>query len=470
VLGWVLYVKTERRPYYWAAAVSFVLALMSKETSATLIVTLLLVDWLFLSRRIEVRLWLRRYALFALLLLIYLGIEYRVQLHAYFPNRGGYSVGPHVIENVVGYLKLLVWPWDWEQAAAYVWAGLAVALLAGLVLRKPRSIPDGVKLLLFLVVEAVLAVAAVLGLPVRVFEPRYLYPASVAAAVLVAALFEAIWRGWAFRRVSVLSVSGGLALAVLLLGGSTYQAAAAQAEFSRELRVPFRDIAQQHADYPPDTYLFFINPPHILKHFGPSIFYFRYGPNVTVNTIDPEWWGSLEPNRPAALRQHKNTFIYYYDEANTRREIPVDPVAETQIAPALPVDFEEPLRLEGYEVTSAALRPGQDWGVLLYWRATGEIARDYTIFVHLVDEHGQTVAGEDGQPHRGLAPTHTWRPDKLVTDEHILSIPSDLPARGRYHLEIGMYYLRTMERLAVLDEAGRVITDALVIEPFHTAE
>ncbi len=469
VLAWSLYLKSRQWALYVAALVSFVLALMGKETSVSLLVTLLLVDWLFVNKPIPFRTAVRRYAPFGLVLLVYLCIEYRVQTHAYFPSRGGYSLGPHMVENLLAYMKLLVWPWKWENAAAFIWAGLAVLLVGRALLRLPRSVSRGVTLFLFLVLEAVLAIAPVLGLPVRVFEPRYLYPASVASAILIAVLFEgATGKAWGWASRCALSL--GVAVAVLVLGVSTSDSAAAQAELNRELRVPFRDIIQQHPTYPPDTYIFLIDPPYALKHFGPSMFFFRYGSGVSVASINPEWWGSVLENRPAELRQHRHAFIYYFDEANVRHEIPVEPLAQTTVSPALPVAFSAPITLDGYEMTSTTLKSGKEWAILLYWRATGEIDRDYTVFVHLVDEHGQTVAGDDRQPHDGLAPTHTWSKNRLVTDEHILTIPTGLSPEDRYHVEIGLYYLPTMERLAVLDSAGQVVTDTIVIEPFQIGE
>ncbi len=466
---WVIYLKTERRLYFGLAIGSFVLALLGKETSAALIVTMVLVDRIFVARDATARDLFRRYSFFAMILLVYLAIEYRVQVFGHFTNRAGYSIGFHIVENALHYLWLMVMPWNWDQPAAFIWLALMLLLLAGVVLQKPRPTLNGA-VLLFLSVQAVLAIAPVLGLPGIFFEPRYLYPALPVSAVLIALLFEGAWTGLAKRKAYTAVFSFGVTLLALLHSSSTGESATAMAELNRELRVPFRDIVQQHPSFPLDTYLYFIDPPYLLKHAAPSMFFFRYGSNVSIWSADPQWWGSLNEERVAGLRDHKNAFVYYYDDADRRHEVPVDLSASAVSSPLVPVDYQVPFQLEGYEFTSTTLKRGDALVLLLYWKAKEALDKDYTVFVHLIDKDGQQVAGEDSQPRHGLAPTSAWKKDKLVVDPHILPIPSDVPVGGNYRLEVGLYYLPTMDRVEIVDITGKVTTDTLVIQPFTVLE
>ncbi len=89
----------------------------------------------------------------------------------------------------------------------------------------------------------------------------------------------------------------------------------------------------------------------------------------------------------------------------------------------------------------------------LLWRVTGPIERDYTVFVHLRDGEGRTVAQADATPAWfGPAPTTSWQVGEQP-DAHRLELPSGLPA-GEYALVIGLYDSATGERLAVRDTAG----------------
>ena len=107
-------------------------------------------------------------------------------------------------------------------------------------------------------------------------------------------------------------------------------------------------------------------------------------------------------------------------------------------------DFSGQVTLLGYQAGSP--RPGQNMPVTLYWQAQSEIPVDYTVFMHMLDASGQTVAQADARPKAGWLPTTWWDPGKIVADEHTLVLPAALPA-GDYRLEVGLYVAETGERL-----------------------
>jgi 4-amino-4-deoxy-L-arabinose transferase-like glycosyltransferase len=82
--------------------------------------------------------------------------------------------------------------------------------------------------------------------------------------------------------------------------------------------------------------------------------------------------------------------------------------------------------------------------VTLYWQAQARPQRNYTAFVHLLNEAGEVVAQQDRPP--GGYPTTNWISGEIVIDRYSLDLPPDLPA-GDYLLQTGFYYLPTLERL-----------------------
>ncbi len=103
----------------------------------------------------------------------------------------------------------------------------------------------------------------------------------------------------------------------------------------------------------------------------------------------------------------------------------------------------------GYNLSTEPVRPGQDFTLILHWRAEKTISHDYTTFVHLVDEEGRLVAQKDALP---TYPTSRWQAGEVVGDRLAISVPAGTPA-GTYELKIGMYLLETMERLEVAGDA-----------------
>ncbi len=104
------------------------------------------------------------------------------------------------------------------------------------------------------------------------------------------------------------------------------------------------------------------------------------------------------------------------------------------------------VELAGYQLPAGPVCAGKDAHFTIYWRALQGLSTDYTVFVHLVDGQGKTVAQADSQPAGGGYPTTRWQAGTLVADERWIGVPPKA-APGQYYLEIGMYDRSTMKVL-----------------------
>lgn len=139
------------------------------------------------------------------------------------------------------------------------------------------------------------------------------------------------------------------------------------------------------------------------------------------------------------------------------------PAAQTQSPPLTPLDADLTggVSLKGYYLDQ---RPG-DVRVTLDWRLRPDrfLDTDYTVFLHLRNAAGETVAWGDGPPVDGQWPTSLWPPDVTVQDTHTLALPADLPA-GTYYLVTGLYDGVTGIRLP-LEGGGEEIPLAEIAVP-----
>ena len=120
------------------------------------------------------------------------------------------------------------------------------------------------------------------------------------------------------------------------------------------------------------------------------------------------------------------------------------------------------IALRGFDLSSSAVRPGEELAVALYWQAVAAPAGDYTVFVQLLDEEGRLVAQSDAYPIEGRYPTSRWRAGEVVRDVHRVGVPPTVRGRA-LRLIAGMYRLETMERLAAVDGSGRPIGDHVAL-------
>jgi hypothetical protein len=88
--------------------------------------------------------------------------------------------------------------------------------------------------------------------------------------------------------------------------------------------------------------------------------------------------------------------------------------------------------------------------VTLHWQALQPVDKPYTVFLQLLNEQGEVVAGWDQQPFGGLYPTSLWSPGELIADTIQLPLPEDGLSPGKYRLITGFYDFETGQRLTTV--------------------
>ena len=147
--------------------------------------------------------------------------------------------------------------------------------------------------------------------------------------------------------------------------------------------------------------------------------------------------------------------------------MPLPPASALPPLAAGDVTFGQVARLVGLRLKQTTVSPGQPLEFSLLWESLERPELDYTVFTHLLDEHGQLVAGHDSQPVDGSYPTSIWSLQERILDPRQLPIPENLPP-GRYRLALGLYYQPTGQRLPVylpdgaLADQGRFILPQLI--------
>jgi hypothetical protein len=452
---WLDHLESGSRLKAALAYAAFVCAMLSKEVSITLPFLLLAADGWLVRKPASLSTLIKRYAAFFLVLLIYVPLQWIVATRSVFTQQIGYSVGEHIFVVFLYYLSLLTFPWELEQSLRYMWlSGVALFFLYACFRRDRR--------LLFLGAAGILPVLIVSPIPSHLTNPRYMYLPLMASAVGFGLLVEAVSGAMPSPRRIWTQAATGLVLALAVFGGSAAigERVANFGGSIRQTRLQFRPVYQWHPTFAPGTFLYFVDTPLQAQDIS-GLMFLRYGSNVTV--------GGTDRNLPAGLRDHNTAFVYYLDDQEQFEEQPVDKDATVQVTPALPVQFEEGVSLEGVEIASASVKRGQAIVLIPYWRPAQNISRNYTVFAHLVAADGQMVTGYDSQPQRGRAPTTTWRAQQLLVDGIVIPIDETIP-RGNYTVRLGLYHFPTMQRLAVLDARGQPVTDAVAIASFNVVD
>ncbi len=115
-------------------------------------------------------------------------------------------------------------------------------------------------------------------------------------------------------------------------------------------------------------------------------------------------------------------------------------------------------------------RPGQAIHLRLAWRVLAQPTTSYTVFIHVIDGQGQVIVGHDYTPLGGAFPSYLWFPKwlegQVVEDPYRLVLPENTPP-GEYWVEVGMYEMGSVRRVAQLSAEGVLTGDRLILGAVH---
>ena len=139
------------------------------------------------------------------------------------------------------------------------------------------------------------------------------------------------------------------------------------------------------------------------------------------------------------------------------------PASAARLAPVLtPLEAElgGQFAVLGVASEPAIAAPGQPLTVTVSWQALTPAASDYSVFVHLVNDDGLTVAQKDTMPGGGLRPTSQWSPGETRIEQYRVVIPltAYAPDHGRW--AVGLYDHRSGQRLPLTLTAAATGVDA----------
>lgn len=104
------------------------------------------------------------------------------------------------------------------------------------------------------------------------------------------------------------------------------------------------------------------------------------------------------------------------------------------------------IRFLGYNLLNSEVEAGDILPLTLFWKALEPVEERYKLFIHLLDAQNHIVGQRDAEPGGGARITTTWQEGEMIADNHgVLILPGTPP--GEYRVEMGMYSLRSGERL-----------------------
>lgn len=130
--------------------------------------------------------------------------------------------------------------------------------------------------------------------------------------------------------------------------------------------------------------------------------------------------------------------------------------------------FASNIRLLGYSLETAAVRPGETMNLTLFWSSDGGLSQQYKVFTHLLGDvynadSGNFLWGQvDNEPSAGARPTTTWRAAEIIVDEYAIPVAGNAPP-GAYRIEVGLYDAISGERLPVIGPDGLPAADHVIL-------
>ena len=125
--------------------------------------------------------------------------------------------------------------------------------------------------------------------------------------------------------------------------------------------------------------------------------------------------------------------------------------------------YDDALHLIGYRIERPTIQAGEWLPVTLYWQATRPLSKNYSGFVHLLDQNGQALAQANTYPDGGKWPTSMLPPGQVLADTYHILVP--LEAEGQAplltRLAMGIFEFDDPARAA----KPAVTLDGQMVEP-----
>ena len=245
ILGMLKFRRTNRLAWSGLAALAFLLALLTHESSVVFLPLMMLADWTVVAEPSTTpgQYWnefLRRYAPYALLLIAYLAVDLQINRRNYLVTEGSYRVGSHVVTNALEYVVALYV--GRRDAANYALIAVGLPLLLWWGHRRARFATMWVLLALLPFVFFTSGTAS-----------RYLYLPAIGFSMLLADGVMWLDRVLASRltartRTAIITVIGAALVARLMVFAvANVESFANRTEVYREYAALFR---QTHGEVP----------------------------------------------------------------------------------------------------------------------------------------------------------------------------------------------------------------------------
>jgi hypothetical protein len=102
-------------------------------------------------------------------------------------------------------------------------------------------------------------------------------------------------------------------------------------------------------------------------------------------------------------------------------------------------DFGGEMKLLGYDLDTTALMPGETLRLTLYWQSHIPMDRNWSIFLHVVDDQNVIVAQRDRYPGQGALATTLLQPGQTFADHYAFVLPEATYAPASAYIEVGLY-------------------------------
>lgn len=126
-------------------------------------------------------------------------------------------------------------------------------------------------------------------------------------------------------------------------------------------------------------------------------------------------------------------------------------------------DFGGMVWLEEGRSSAARATPGDEVTLSLNWKLTAPAPANYSVFVHLIDEHDVIVAQRDMHPGQGRLALSEEPAGRLWSDFYTARIPALAHAPRVLRWAVGVYDFSTGQRLQLPDGTDRAIFGAVAL-------
>jgi hypothetical protein len=120
------------------------------------------------------------------------------------------------------------------------------------------------------------------------------------------------------------------------------------------------------------------------------------------------------------------------------------------------------VELIGYETPDDRYYRGAEVPITVYWRVVEPSTQDLSLWLHAVNDAGETLGTVDSYPGAGRLRTSIWQAGAIYADSYAIPLTGSMAGGSRLRVQVGWWHYPSQNNIGAVDENGQPLESVML--------